>query len=100
MQFKVVVIGVSAGGLNALKVLFSNIDNDLKLPIIIVQHMHPESDNYLANYLSEFSSLNIKEADEKEQKKCQEHHHCRCVRIHERSKYLLHGEPSIKHKNI
>lgn len=66
MGYKLVVVGVSAGGLNALKILFSSIDDLFVLPIIIVQHMHPESDDYLANYLSEFSALTFKEADEKE----------------------------------
>lgn len=66
MKYKVVAIGTSAGGMEALKNIFTELKDDFKLPIIIVQHVSPSSINYLSEYLKKFTKLNIKEADEKE----------------------------------
>lgn len=70
MKYKAVVIGTSAGGMEALKNIFSGLKDDFKLPIIIVQHVSPNSINYLSEYLKKFTKLNIKEADEKEKIIC------------------------------
>ena len=67
MFYEAVVIGVSAGGINALKVIFTNISENFKLPVIIVQHLHPHSDTFLVEYLNSLSHLHIKEAEDKEQ---------------------------------
>jgi two-component system chemotaxis response regulator CheB len=66
MKYEAVVIGVSAGGLGALQILFSHIGKKFRLPVIIVQHLHPESEDYLGRLLSEYSPLTFKEADDKE----------------------------------
>jgi len=66
MKYKAIVIGTSAGGMEALRILFSSIKKNLKLPIIIVQHVSPHSQSYLSEYLKKFTDLNVKEADEKE----------------------------------
>ena len=66
MLYKAVVIGTSAGGLNALDKIFSGLDDDFNLPVMLVQHKHVESDDYLAKYLNKLSHLNFKEAEEKE----------------------------------
>jgi len=66
MQYEAIVIGVSAGGMNALKTLFSLLPEDFKIPIIIVQHVSPRSENVWIQLLNEKSHLDIKEADEKE----------------------------------
>jgi len=66
MQYQAIVIGTSAGGLNALKVLFSLLSNDFSIPILVVQHISSHSDNYLTTYLNNLCNLNIKEADDKE----------------------------------
>jgi len=65
-RYKAVVIGSSAGGLNALKVLFRGLESRFKLPVIIVQHISPDAENYLIHILNELKKLNVKEADEKE----------------------------------
>lgn len=65
-KYKAVVIGSSAGGLNALKVLFGFLDERFTLPVIIVQHISPNAENYLIHILNEFNKLKVKEADEKE----------------------------------
>lgn len=65
-QYEAVVIGSSAGGLNALKVLFHGLDKHFRIPVIIVQHISPDSENYLIHILNEIGKLRVKEADEKE----------------------------------
>lgn len=66
MKYKAVVIGASAGGFHALKKLLGNLPDDFSLPILIVQHISPSSDNYMAKYLNKNSKLSVKEADGKE----------------------------------
>jgi two-component system, chemotaxis family, protein-glutamate methylesterase/glutaminase len=65
-DYQAVVIGTSAGGIKALQTIFKSLPKDFDLPIIIVQHMHPDSDDYMINILNRECALNIKQADEKE----------------------------------
>lgn len=66
MQYEAIVIGVSSGGMNALKYLFSTLPSDFRIPIIIVQHVSARSNNEWIKLLNDNSNLSIKEADEKE----------------------------------
>lgn len=66
MQYEAIVIGVSSGGLKAMKIMFSFLSKDFNTPIIIVQHISPRSDNQWIKILNDQSNLIIKEADEKE----------------------------------
>ena len=66
MKYAAVVVGASAGGMEALRKIFSNLSKNFKLPMLIVQHMHAHSDNYLARYLDSQCGQTVKEADEKE----------------------------------
>jgi two-component system chemotaxis response regulator CheB len=66
MKFKAIVIGVSAGGMKALKTILPALPKNFSLPIIIVQHIGTQSDNVWINILGNSILLNIKEADEKE----------------------------------
>jgi len=70
MNYEAIVIGVSSGGMNALKFLFSRLPADFSIPIIIVQHVSARSDNEWIKLLNEKSNLTIKEADEKEKIAC------------------------------
>ncbi len=65
-MFKAIVIGASAGGMHTLKDLLKMLPANFELPIIIVQHIAPSSDNYLVEFLNSHCKLNVKEADEKE----------------------------------
>lgn len=65
-KYKAIVIGSSAGGLHALKAIFKRLDSRFRIPMIIVQHMSPDAENYLVNILNEQKKLRVKEADEKE----------------------------------
>lgn len=63
LKYRAVVIGTSAGGLKALKQLVEGLDPVFQLPLLIVQHLSPQSDSFLPKYLSQFTHLKIKEAD-------------------------------------
>jgi two-component system chemotaxis response regulator CheB len=65
-RFEAVVIGSSAGGIKALSTVLAALPKEFPLPIIIVQHLHPDSDSYLAQILSTKCELKVKQADEKE----------------------------------
>jgi len=66
MQYEAIVIGVSSGGMMALKFIFSALPSDFHIPIIVVQHVSTHSDNEWIKLLNDKSNLIIKEADEKE----------------------------------
>ena len=66
MHYEAIVIGVSSGGLNALKFIFSALPANFSIPIIIVQHIGSRSDNHWIKLINDKSNLHLKEADEKE----------------------------------
>jgi len=66
MQYEAIVIGVSSGGMSALKYIFSALPAGFSTPIIIVQHINSNSDNEWIKLLNNKSNLTVKEADEKE----------------------------------
>ncbi|MFA7267744.1 MAG: chemotaxis protein CheB [Sterolibacterium sp.] len=66
-RFQAVVVGVSTGGMQALKLLLGQLPADFPLPLVIVQHINPESDDSLARLLDELCGIRVKEADDQEQ---------------------------------
>lgn len=65
-DFEAVVMGVSAGGLEALRNILPSLPGDFPLSVIIVQHRHPNSDHYMITSLNKHCQLKVKEVDEKE----------------------------------
>jgi two-component system chemotaxis response regulator CheB len=61
---EVVAIGISTGGPDALRVVFSKLDADLKVPIVVVQHMPAGFTNEFAKSLDRICPLDVKEAEE------------------------------------
>lgn len=61
-----VVIGASAGAVTALLEVLPALAPDYPLPVLIVVHVHPNSDGTLAALLSERSRIAVKEAEDKE----------------------------------
>lgn len=59
---RVVVIGVSTGGPNALADLMSAFPSDFPVPILVVQHMPPVFTGLLADRLDGHSALHVVEA--------------------------------------
>ena len=66
MGYAAVVIGVSIGGLEALKVLLPALPASFPLPIAIVQHRDRRSDGFLADYLNAMTKIAVSEAEDKE----------------------------------
>ncbi|MDR0785874.1 MAG: chemotaxis response regulator protein-glutamate methylesterase [Treponema sp.] len=60
----IIAIGISTGGPDALRVVFAKLDVDLKVPIVVVQHMPPGFTMEFARSLDRICPLDVKEAAE------------------------------------
>jgi len=65
-KYKAVVMGSSAGGLAVLARILSVFPQNFRLPLIVVQHLHPRQGEFYIQYLNDRTALTVKEADEKE----------------------------------
>jgi two-component system chemotaxis response regulator CheB len=61
---EIIAIGISTGGPDALRVVFAELDKDLSVPIVVVQHMPPGFTNEFAKSLDRICPLEVKEAEE------------------------------------
>lgn len=61
---RIIAIGSSTGGPNALRFLFSNIPWNINAPIVIAQHMPKEFTESFAERLNDVSEMNVVEAKE------------------------------------
>lgn len=61
-----VVVGGSAGGVEALSALLAPLPADYPLPVLVAQHLHKSDDEYLAQHLDARLSLQVTEARDKE----------------------------------
>jgi len=61
---EIIAIGISTGGPDALRAVFSQIDPDLKIPIVVVQHMPIGFTNEFAKSLDRICPLDVKEAED------------------------------------
>ena len=61
---EIIAIGISTGGPDALRVVFAQLDADLKVPIVVVQHMPAGFTNEFAKSLDRICPLNVKEAED------------------------------------
>ena len=64
--YRAVVIGASAGGVDALLQILTHLPPDYALPVIIVQHLHPRQQGSALIYTFKCCALPVKEAEEKE----------------------------------
>jgi len=67
MKCKAIVIGGSAGSLNAIIEILKEINNDIKIPIIILVHLSDDYENELPKILDKYVKGIIKEAEDKEE---------------------------------
>ncbi len=65
-MYEAVAIGVSSGGMDALSAILPKLSKDFALAVLVVQHLHPHSDNFLSIHLDRQCQVAVKEADEKE----------------------------------
>ena len=63
--FKIVVIGVSAGGTDALCKILGTLPASFPLPVVIVQHLHPDQNGYMIEHLNKIWRMNVEEAIDK-----------------------------------
>lgn len=66
MGYKAIVMGLSSGGMDALKTIFSELPENFSIPVVIVQHLSPRSDSQWIDILNKKYPIEIKEAEEKE----------------------------------
>ena len=65
-KYKVIVIGVSTGGTQALKTILSVLPSQFALSVVVVMHRHKDADGYLEQLLNNECKIRVKQADEKE----------------------------------
>jgi two-component system, chemotaxis family, protein-glutamate methylesterase/glutaminase len=61
---EICAIGISTGGPNALRAVFSEFPGDFPLPVLVVQHMPPGFTREFARSLDKICALEVKEAEE------------------------------------
>lgn len=61
-----VVIGVSTGGVEALRTIVGSLPVDFAVPVLVVAHVAPDAGNGLARLLNDTCIIRVKEADELE----------------------------------
>lgn len=61
---EVIAIGISTGGPNALRKMFAEIDGDLGVPIVVVQHMPAGFTTEFAKSLDRVCALEVREAED------------------------------------
>ncbi len=66
-KYKVTVIGVSTGGIKAIKTILSVLPSKFALSVIIVMHRHKDTDGCLEQLLDNDCKMHVKQADEKEE---------------------------------
>ncbi|MBN2259059.1 MAG: chemotaxis protein CheB [Clostridiales bacterium] len=66
MDYKAIVIGTSAGGIEALKILLEDLPETLSVPIIFVLHIGEDSEK-VVNMFNNFFRVRVKEAQDKEE---------------------------------
>ncbi|GAB1410312.1 chemotaxis protein CheB [Desulfovibrionales bacterium] len=64
--FQAIVMGASAGGLDALRCILGGLPVSLPVPVLVVQHVSPDSDSYIPVFLGTNTELFVKEAEDKE----------------------------------
>lgn len=66
LKYRCIAIGVSAGGMDALSIIIPGLPPAFPIPVVVIQHVSPHSDNYMTRYLDNISTIKVKEVDEKE----------------------------------
>jgi two-component system chemotaxis response regulator CheB len=64
-SYEAIVVGVSAGGLDALEEILPKFDKDMTIPVMIVQHQSHDSDDFLIRYFDRLCRHSVKEGEDK-----------------------------------
>ena len=65
-KYECILIGVSAGGMNALQQILPFLPFNFPIPIVIVQHLHPQQGKFHIQFFNGKCKLNVFEAQEKD----------------------------------
>lgn len=65
-KIQAVLIGASAGGMEALSLLLPSLPGDFPVPVAVVQHLHASQDAFLVEYFDRLCALAVREAEDKE----------------------------------
>ena len=65
MAYSILVVGTSWGGLNALRELVGALPEDFRIPAVLVQHRHRQSNHLLSTFLQERTRLEVVEVEDK-----------------------------------
>jgi two-component system chemotaxis response regulator CheB len=65
VAYSIAVVGTSWGGLNALRELVGGLPADFRIPVVLVQHRHRQSDHLLSTFLQERTRLAVAEVEDK-----------------------------------
>src|SRR5664279_1371517 len=71
-SYRIVCVGASAGGLQALIAFFKYLPPNINMAFVLIQHLEPQHKSALAEILSRGTPLNVREA--KHNKKIQPAH--------------------------
>ena len=64
---KLIVIGGSSGGIEAVCLILEKLNSTFAIPIVLILHRSSSIDNSLTELISYKTNLNVKEADEKDE---------------------------------
>lgn len=65
-SYDCIVMGISAGGMEVLRKLLPSFPASFSLPIIVVQHLHPNQGEFYIKYFNDCCKMQVKEAEENE----------------------------------
>ena len=65
INFPIVGIGASAGGLEAFTLLLKHLPTDTGMAFVLVQHLDPDHESALSGLLSRTTSMTVREVTEK-----------------------------------
>lgn len=65
-EIKLVAIGCSAGGIEALKNILPKLPEELKPAVVVIQHIGPQANSTLSEFFDALCKVSVKEAEDKE----------------------------------
>ncbi|MEW5802215.1 MAG: CheR family methyltransferase [bacterium] len=62
--FPIVAIGASAGGLDPLKVFFSQMPSHEKIAFVVIQHLDPKHKSYMSDLIQKYTGMRVMEVED------------------------------------
>lgn len=66
LKYQAMVVGASAGGIESFKALLEQIGTELKIPVLVVQHIKKSGMTNLAELFAKLTGLDVREAEPNE----------------------------------